>query len=202
MAENLFDLAGLFEQAFGYKTRAFSPEFNAVTGDSNPSRITSGAHGSPYYAHDEAGVEYFLPVILSYEKDGSTIELSLPYPVVSVTSKKTIIETPLTERGGTVKELVNVQDYEIVVKGFIVNNAGNEFPEQQVAALRGIYEQNAALSIQCPLTDIFLLRPGRSGSDKVVVRDMKFPAVTGIKNVRPYELHLVSDEPFNLINIS
>ena len=122
------------------------------------------------------------------------------YPVISISSRKTIIETPLTERRGTVKELINMQDYEIVIKGFIIGNS-NEFPEAEVGRLRTIYEQNSALSVQCPLTDIFLLRPDRSGSDQVVIRELIFPAVKGVKNIRPYQLRMVSDEPFNLVTI-
>jgi hypothetical protein len=89
-------------------------------------------------------------------------------------------------------------DYEITIKGFIVATT-HEFPEDAVASLQAIYELNEAISIQCPLTDIFLLRPDRSGSDQVVIKELKFPAVTGVKNIRPYELKLLSDEPFNLI---
>jgi hypothetical protein len=88
-----------------------------------------------------------------------------------------------------------------VIKGFIIGNA-NEFPETDVTRLRNIYEQNVALSIQCPLTDIFLLRPDRSGSDQVVIKELTFPAITGVKNVRPYQVRMISDEPFNLVSIS
>jgi hypothetical protein len=212
MAEISLSLAELFEQTFGYKTRAFEPEFKHVTGDGNSlsDRKEQGASGSPYYATDAQGREYFMPVTLTYEESSalpdtpttaSTLKKwDLPYPVISITSKKTVVETALTERRGTVKELINVQDYEIIVKGFIVGNT-HEFPENDMATLRTIYEQNTAISIACPLTDIFLLRPGRSGSDQVVITELKFPAVTGIKNVRPYELKLVSDEPFNLLVI-
>ena len=92
-------------------------------------------------------------------------------------------------------------DYEIVVKGFIIKE-GNEFPEQKVTMLRRIYEQQAPVSVKCPLTDIFLLRPDRSGSDQVVLSELKLPGVTGVKNVWPYELHMISDAPFNLLAIS
>ena len=121
--------------------------------------------------------------------------------MISISGRKTIVETPLTERRGTVKELINIEDYEIVIKGFIIG-ATNDFPENDVAILRNIYEQNSALSIQCPLTDIFLLRPDRSGSDQVVIKDLRFPGIKAVKNVCPYELHMVSDEPFNLIEIA
>ena len=222
MAEITFSLADLFEQTFGYKTQAFDPKFNTVVGENSlsPGRKENGAQGSPYYSSDALGREYHMPVTITYQDasqsnglitgaggssdQGSTGGLSkwdLPYPIISITSRKTIVETPLTGRRGTVKELINIQDYEITVKGFIIGNT-NEFPETEVTTLRTIYEQNVALSIQCPLTDIFLLRPDRSGSDQVVIRELSFPAISGIKNVRPYQLRMVSDEPFNLVTIS
>lgn len=181
-------LSDLFEQAFGYRTTAF----NAI-----PIRTEAGVHGAPYYATDAHGKEYFLPVTLT--SPGRTIEL--PYPVISITSRKTIIETPLTERRGTVKELINIQDYEINIKGFIISDT-NDFPETAITLLRDLYEQNTAVSITNPITDIFLLRTDRKGSDQVVIKEIRLPPITGIKNIRPYELVLVSDEPFNLIDIS
>jgi len=224
MAEITFSLADLFEQSFGYKTQAFAPKFNAVVGDGSlsPGRKENGAQGSPYYSTDALGREYYMPVTITYQdasqsnglitgdsgtadqagaSTGALRKWDLPYPVISITSRKTIVETPLTGRRGTVKELINIQDYEITVKGFIIGNT-NEFPEADVTTLRTIYEQNVALSIQCPLTDIFLLRPDRSGSDLVVIRELTFPAMNGIKNIRPYQLRMMSDEPFNLVTIS
>ncbi len=211
MAELSFNLADLFEEAYGYRSAAFDMQFDPVAGDSGlpGTRTEQGALGSPYYSHDGLSKEYYMPVTISYERsagnEGSagtgTTDWDLPHPVIAINSRKTIVETALTERRGTVKELINVQDYDIVIKGFIIN-ATHEFPEQMVTRLRTIYEQNEPLSIKCPLTDIFLVRPDRKGSDKVVIKELKFPAVTGIKNVRPYELHLVSDEPFNLVSFS
>ena len=207
MSELSFDLPMLFQQTFGYRSQAFEPQFKEVSGNNQklPSTTRHGAHGSDYYATDLMANEYYLPVKISFSdsaaENGDAHEWQLPHPVISITSKKTIIETPLTERRGTVKELINIQDYEIIIKGFIISSK-NEFPEQEVTMLRTVYEQNAALSIKCPLTDIFLLRPDRKGSDQVVIRELKFLPVTGVKNVRPYELHMISDEPFNLISIT
>ena len=55
--------------------------------------------------------------------------------------------------------------------------------------------------MRCALTDIFLVRPDRGGSDNVVITSMEFPAVKGIQNVKPYVLKLLSDAPFNLIKL-
>ena len=212
MAEISFSLTDLFERTFGYKTKAFDPNFKTPNGLSFR-RKENGAQGSPYYSIDALGNEYYMPVSVTYtdslkgngleagDSSGSVSKWELPYPVITVASRKTIVETPLTERRGTIKELINIQDYEIVIKGFIIGNA-NEFPETDVTRLRNIYEQNVALSIQCPLTDIFLLRPDRSGSDQVVIKELTFPAIAGVKNVRPYQVRMVSDEPFNLVSIS
>lgn len=219
MAQITFNLADIFEETYGYRSQAFDIKFDRVSSEQTglSGRTYQSAIGSPYYGNVRTKNEYYMPVTITYEEaadptwqapDGSFpgntgIQYSwdLPHPVISITSRKTIVETPLTERRGTVKELINVQDYDIVIKGFIINEV-EEFPEAAVTRLRTIYEKNEALSVKCPLTDIFLLRPDRKGSDKVVIKELKFPAVTGIKNVRPYELHLVSDSPFNLISIT
>jgi len=200
MANLSFNLSDLFEQTFGYKTSAFTPVFNTL-----PFPRTTSVAGSPYYKQDALGREYFMPVTLmipANTSDNTQLEsYDLPYPIISISSRKTIIETPLTERRGTVKEVINTMDYEIVIKGFIIGTQGS-FPEADVTKLRDAFEQNTAMSIKCPVTDIFLVRPGRSGSDMVVIKELRFPPVTAIINVRPYELHLVSDEPFSLVAIS
>ncbi len=139
---------------------------------------------------------------MSYTKPGTKefVESYLPHPVISVTGKKTIIETPLTERRGTVKEVINLMDYEIVIKGLIIGE-DNEYPEVEVSVLRDIFELNVAVGIANPITDIFLMGPATSGSDKVVIKELSFPEVKGAKNVRPYQLTMVSDAPFNLIDL-
>ncbi len=220
MADISFSLSDLFQQTFGYKTQAFDPDFSSGENEMLHTRQGQGSFGSPLYAEDAFGMEYFMPVTITYPDTTALPETpngipfsagtetltilkkwNLPYPVVSINSRKTVIETPLTERRGTVKEMVNIQDYEIIVKGFIVGKP-NSFPEEDLVTLRTVYEQNTPVAIRCPITDIFLLRPGRNGSDQVVITDLRFPSLTGVKNVRPYELRMISDEPFNLISIA
>ncbi len=219
MGEISLSLSTLFEQTFGYKTTAFEPEFGDENSSKQIQRKEQGAGGSPYYTNDAFGVEYYMPVTLVYPDTttsgspppGNTPaasdkqfvtrkKWSLPYPIVSLKSKKTIVETAMTERGGTLKELINIKDYEILVRGFIVGTT-EDYPERDVTTLRTIYEQNTAISMQCPLTDIFLLRPDRSGSDQVVISELIIKENVAVKNICAYEMKLVSDEPFNLISI-
>jgi hypothetical protein len=197
MASISFNLPELFERTFGYKTTAFSPEFAPVNSGSDvqSARYTSGMLGQHYY----------LPVAIAYDAGGAgngrSVTWQLPHPVVAIKSKKNIVETVIPGRNGTVKELIGRHDYEIDIKGFMVGR-DNEFPEDDMTRLRTIYELNKAVEMRCALTDIFLVRPDRGGSDNVVITSLEFPSVTGIKNVKPYVLTLVSDAPFNLVKLT
>ena len=196
----------LFEKVFGYQSTAFDPKFDKVVGDrvNDINRKDTSALGSPYYGLDIFGREYYLPIKVSYVEDATTGILKyveLPHPVLAISSSKNIVKTQLTERRGTVKELINVDDYKISIKGFAIAKT-NEFPEDVITTLRELYEQNVVIGISNAITDIFLLRPDRKGSDKVVITDFRLPQVVGVKNVRPYELELLSDEIFNLIDTS
>jgi hypothetical protein len=201
MATRYFDLSNLFAATFGYQSAAFEPDFEPVSGNSAPDRATTGAYGTPYYGIDAMNREYYLPVALTYMDNRRLTTWQLPHPVVAIRSKKNIVETPLTERAGTVLELVNTEHYSITIKGLIVANQ-NELPEDEVTRLRKVYESNEPIAIKCALTDIFLVRPERAGSDQVLIKELNIPPVMGIKNVRPYELALVSVEPFDLKTIS
>jgi hypothetical protein len=213
------DLAGLFFKAFGTPASVFEPNLDNVSGDVFPTRIGTGGSGSPYYANDLVlGVEYFMPVTLIYPENlnadiaanpfGLTadsaqasrlVEWNLPFPLITITAKKTLVETPLTERRGTVKELIQLKDYDITIKGFLIAGT-NDYPEDLVTTLRNIYEINGTIGIKSPLTDIFLLRS--DSSDQVVITELMLPGLKGVKNVEPYEIRLVSDSIFNLIDIS
>jgi uncharacterized protein DUF6046 len=211
------DLVDLYRQAFGEETTAFNPDLKPVMGDTSLSRVTQGLiAGSPYYATDPVlNQEYFMPVTITYpdlspvsaQDAGLLGSNSLgilktwnpPFPFITIGAKKIIIETPLTERSGTVKELIQLKDYDITIRGFIIADT-NDYPEAGVTTLRDVYEANVAIGIKCPATDIWLIRPGVNA--QVVILDMKLPGLKGVKNVVPYELTLVSDQPFNLIDIS
>lgn len=177
-----FDLGAAFQKAFGFTPKKF--EFNDL-----PERKEYSKYGSPYYDVDVTGREYYMPVTLG--------GMLLPHPVMSITGRKSIVKTELQGRRGTVKELINIDDYQITIRGLIID-LKNEYPEETVAELRKLFERNEAVAIESAITDIFLITPDRSGFDKVVIESLDFPEVTGIRNVRPYMMQLSSDEPFDL----
>ena len=122
----------------------------------------------------------------------------LPYPVISVQERNILVETPLTERGGSAIEQVGGDNLLISIRGLIISPT-NDYPEEEVKLLRDLKRSGKAMRIASPITDIFLQTQDRRGFDKVVVRSLVFPEVRGIVNVRPYEMELISDNVFDLI---
>ncbi len=141
--------------------------------------------GSNLWDINAKGIPYFLPV----ELDG----IKLPNTLISISSKKRIIETPLIGRKGTVKELINIEDYEIMIRGVIVDE-GISFPEEMIMNLEELYDKNEAVSLKCALTDIFLQE-----DDSVVIKSIRFPEMKGIEHAQAYEISCVSDMDFELI---
>jgi hypothetical protein len=211
-----FTIPELFELLFGYRSTAFDPEF-----DKMPGRKVEGAHRAPYYAIDANGQEYYLPVIVnvgtdripgtqtSYaeylgrkNQDGSyNGEWYLPYPVVSVRSNKTIIDTPLTERQGVVSELININGFSFTIKGLMIGQNG-EFPEEDYATIHRLYKIGKPIRITNVITDVHLVDADRAGSLEVTIRDLDCPGIPGVGHVRGYSMTMTSNEPFNLIDIS
>lgn len=197
MAEISLSIAELFEKAFGYLPTAFERQLEAglprkkdpKTPDSPYANELTARKGSYLVAKDKFGFEYYMPVTLG--------DLPLEHPVVSVNCKKTLVETALTERQGTVKELISSEDWEITIRGLIISKDGG-FPEDEMQELTDLFYKKESLELKCPITDIFLVHAEKEGKAYVVIKEMSLPEVKGIMNVRPYELKLVSDSPFNL----
>ena len=174
--ENQFDISQLFYDTFGYASGAF--KFDTKTPEDQYADL-----GSPFYKKDATGREYFLPVKLGDDK----VDYDLPYTVISIRGKKTIVDTPMVEREGSVKEFISMEDYSITIRGFFINHFG-QFPQDDITTFRDWWIKNKALKISNVLTDIFL-----TGKQKVVIVDMDIPETTGTTNVRPFTIELTSD---------
>lgn len=160
-------------------------------------------HGSmaqaPYYAANPvaANLQYFLPITLEYSLSNKPHKIELPFPVMTISGKKRLVETYLTQRNGTMKELISSDGYEINIRGYLIGKEGT-FPEAEIKMLRELYEVNEPVTIRNVVADIFLYRPDPTITDKVVITELNFPEGRGNRHVREYEMKLVNDAPFNL----
>ena len=184
-----FKLEKIFRDAFGYEpptTKFVIPKASA--------RKEISKLGQPFWFTDILGREFFLPVTIN--------NVQIPFAVLGMTWKKTIISTPMPERGGSVNELISIDDYTFNLKGILVDESGN-FPEADIIALHEMFKINASLVMRSVLSDIVL--SGKSSDKKddpfghrIIIKEIKWPAVSGVEHAKPFEMDLVSDMIFDL----
>jgi Domain of unknown function (DUF6046) len=184
-----FNIKDIFEKAFGYTA---PQKFSIPKADD---RKESSDLGQPFYGVDELGREHFLPVKIN--------GYLIPFAVVSVSAKKTIISTAMPERGGSVHEIISVDDYAINIKGIMIND-DNNFPEKEITKIHQLFEVNSSVELRSALTDIFL-RGGNAANEglqdqlhQVVIKDVNYPAVSGVEHAKPFEIICESDMIFTL----
>lgn len=136
---------------------------------------------------DAQGRYYFMPVIFQY-KDKS---YEIPNAIISFTGKKTIVETPMVGRKGSVKELINIDDYEISIQA---TAQSEDFPEAALTELNEIYNINESITLKCALTDLFL-----DQDDRVVIKSIDLSDMEGKETFQVFNMELITDRSFELI---
>lgn len=142
--------------------------------------------GSVLRKMDAQGRWYFLPVVLVHKGK----EYEIPNAVISFVGKKTIVETAMVGRKGSVKELISIDDYEISIQGQALHS---DFPEAALIELNELYNINEAVTLKCALTDIFL-----SEDDRVVIKGMELSDMKGTDSCQVVKLNLLTDQSFKL----
>lgn len=203
-ANQIIDLAKLYHSTFGnkpFQVPALSNDNRSQEGQlfqiATKSQSLQFTDKGSLLSEKLQGIDIMLPVRFY---DGSQLLMHLPYTVVKINGKKTIIETPLGERRGTVKEQFNIDDYSISVKGFLIDQDRN-FPEAQLEQLRTLYETANAITLDNALTNIFLTDPALKEDEqrRVVIYDFDVAEVQGGRiYVRPFSMMLKSDSIFTL----
>ncbi|KAA6336279.1 hypothetical protein EZS27_015566 [termite gut metagenome] len=193
-----FNLETLLRTVIGYKGLPFpggffpdkphqyvADEFS-YSGEERSEKTHSDL-GSVLRKKDAQGRWYFMPVALEYKGK----EYEMPNAVISIRGKKTIVETAMVGRKGTVKELISVSDYEINIAGKVQDT---DFPDKGIADLNELYNINESVILKCALTDIFL-----DDDDMVVIKDIEFAEIGGSETVQVFKMSLVTDRGFELI---
>lgn len=194
MSTIAFDLEQLYRRTFGntpYKIPDAKSGSNKQLSDANGSTLKE-----TYLEREVWLPTKFLNVNIDPTGRNHN-DLLLPYSVIKISGKKTIVKTPMAERGGTVKELYSIDDYSISLKGFLIDHDGRLWPEAWLKALQQLFELQTAVQLDNALTNIFLVK--KDAAQKVVIESLEFPEVEGgRKHVRPFNMQLESDSIFTL----
>jgi hypothetical protein len=198
MAQVNLSISSLFERAFGSR----GGEFNS--GLVLPKGIDHQQYDD-LTSIDETEVGEFVNVRDSLKSSFLGQSLFMPVrlrdyqlpnePTVLITGKKNIVKTALAgnTQSGTVKELISVEDYDIVIRGIAINTDSKfTYPEDQIKAIHELFLLNEAHFIDCGLTALL-------GIDKLVIEEITFPEMIGIQHAQAYELKCVSDNDFELV---
>ena len=219
----VFDLQAFYKSTFGtqpyvlnvpdkYKKDTLKKGNGSF--DTLPAKSTPQSRYNSVLLEDYLGVEIWLPVwfrdlpqdYFTHIEDCEIVdankrELHLPYCTVRITARKDIIKTPVNARQGTVKEVYNIDDYQITLRGFLIDKINYSLPEMQMVALRRLFELGQSVAIDNALTNLFLVKmdmpnqldPGNN-TDNVAIETLDFEEVRGCrKNMRAFTMQMISD---------
>ncbi len=180
-----FDIRRLLESVSGCKGLDFPM---AWAGKDAHKGTELADNGTVLRKKDLMGGYYFMPV--TFLSGGRKYEIDCA--MVSLRLRKSVVRTPLSGKGGTVKEMVGTQDMEVSVTGCLTGERGR-WPEERINDLRRLFEVNDAVSLKCALTDCFF-----DAEDKVVITGMDFPQGGQVEDVVPVRIECVQDKVFEL----
>ena len=189
-----FDIQKLYNYIFGYRGLPF-PAFGLQGALKIIPNVPQLFNKGPY------GVNYIMPIRF-YDIDKKTNKAEISFslalqnePLISLTCQKTILKTPLAgnTRPGTVKELINTEDWVISIKGILFNiDNPDSYPVDAVTELGEFFLKNKPIVISCDICQYMNIT-------NVVVENIALAEMKGIENAQAYTISLISDEPFELI---
>lgn len=92
------------------------------------------------------------------------------------------------KKGGSIKEKWTQDDYEISIKGYLIDPSGNNYPEEDVKRMRK-YKDLASVGVECPILTLF-------GIDRMVITKLDLPHTSG-KALQAFSMSAISDQLFN-----
>lgn len=103
---------------------------------------------------------------------------------------KKIIETDIFGRDGTVEELIALDDWQLTIRGLIINYESTDYPEEQVKELQRVCELKTSL-LECEGTLLTMLGIGFMSIHKLTLT----PSI-GYSNIQAFEIEAKSKTPF------
>jgi len=195
MAGNNFNLLQLYSKVFNIRGVRFaiSPDIQRVLQGGEFSALqtldviepkTLSFLGTPIYEQ----ITFKIPL-----SNGTFREYTLPdWPLIDVSASKNIIKTPIKGRNGSVKEYINIDDYQVTIRGILINYTSNAYPEEAVNELHDLFTVNKEMQVTTALLNLLDIH-------NLVITDIKIPEVEGFNNIQPFVISAISDEPVELL---
>jgi hypothetical protein len=144
------------------------------------------------YTHSAIGAPLYMPT--GFNVSGSIVQLPNE-PIVTCSVKKKIIETALAgnTRKGTVKEIINTEDWKIKIQGLCIDMTKQGYPEDEVESIQQLFSLNRSIElIHYVANNVFEIK-------NVVITGLNWHTMKGRPFSQAFTIDLVSDEDFLLI---
>ncbi|MDY3352299.1 DUF6046 domain-containing protein [Riemerella anatipestifer] len=112
--------------------------------------------------------------------------------VIEAIRPKKIVTTDIVGRDGTIDELVGLQDWELSIKGLIINYESTDYPEDEVRALQELCELKST-QLECEGTFLTML-----GIRYLNIYRLSLPPTPGYSNIQKFEIEAKSKIKFIL----
>lgn len=130
--------------------------------------------------------------VVDYLKTGEVKGLQVDTVLISVNQSKIIKRTQIQGRNGSVKEYISDGDFDVTIRGAIVDPSPSRYPEEQVLKLLEVCKVQKEIEISSfYLNDVF-------GISNLVITGYKIPQSEGVQNMQLFELSCLSDDPIEL----
>lgn len=137
------------------------------------------------------GTAVFSRLVL--EDEDSDLSIDLDSVLLQVSQTKNIVTTSINGRDGTIKEYVSAGDYQVSIKGAIVEpiNA-NIYPRAKVKTLVDLISLPRSLICISGYLSLF-------GITNLVIQSYNFPQSEGFQNRQLFEIEAISDTNIQLL---
>lgn len=191
MANINFNLIELYTKVFGIKGARFA--IPAPGGTGYQGSVEYGSLDVPLPSRAKAMSVLGTPIYEQITLSTAEREYTFPdWPLIDISATKNIVTTAIKGKKGTVKEYINTDDYQITIRGILINYDSDEYPEELVYDLHETFKINKEMQITSAVPNLLDIH-------NVVIKDLKIPEVEGYNNIQPYLLQCLSDDPIELL---
>ena len=118
-------------------------------------------------------------------------EMVISSILMDVNQDRNIIVTNIQGRDGSVKEYISNGDYNVMLRGAIVQVDANSYPGTEVERLHNILKQKFSI----PVVSGFL---NQFGIRNLTIQSFSFPQKEGFNDTQLFEIRAVSDDDINV----
>ena len=201
MAFNI-NIQELVKKEFGLDVNvsSFEPPVNILPFDgvqviTGGNKMVNGAVVSKYSAMGTPVYDYIkVKAGGYYDFQGNYITIEpydFPFECIVELSQPSMIEETYIKgrKGGSIKEIIGVDDYYITIRGFIINYETSDYPTEAVEAFKRLINHTAELQVESPWLNFFDI-------NEIVIYDRNLPQIEGAFHYQTFVLQCKSNEPF------